>query len=567
MPALAAVPRRPLGKVLTRPFWDRPRPGDHFGGRDRTPEVVSGTVAFVSEPQRGHHRCLALNRHSPARKPTTKNTTAVPSIGAPYRVTFDVDWTTMHAGRGRPLPARGGTHEGDAKVGRGGSSGGVRVTTDRSPTGMPAHVLERADMRDALTRHDFGQVFALAKKWAGFSYSKIGAACGIKPERVGALARGAGVITSYEKIARIADALLIPGHMVGLAPRVWESVPPEAGRPWIYVDVGRDGDGGVFRRDLLKASAAVGAGFAVGPGPEDGRRRIGSELPGVLRQRAARLRRLDNVLGGGDTFHIYMGEYHATKALLRDGVSSDATRAELLSVLAEQAQQAGWAAFDAGNHAEAVRLYGASRTAAEQGEDRLLVSNAFAFLAYQRIPADPAAAVQLATGSCEVAGAAAIGSAGALLHERRAWAHAVSGNAGETARALEDAQEALAAGGSEPGPDWSAWVDGSELRIMAGRCWTELRRPLRAVPILKTVLADFDDAYARDKALYLSWLADAYLGAGEVEESAATVSRALDLSAGVASVRPRQQLSRVLDGLGEYRSVSEVAQVFEKIRA
>jgi hypothetical protein len=85
------------------------------------------------------------------------------------------------------------------------------VTADRSATGLPAHVLDRADVRDALARHDFGRVFALAKKWAGISYYKIGEACGIKPERVGAPARGVGTITSHEKIARISDALLIPG--------------------------------------------------------------------------------------------------------------------------------------------------------------------------------------------------------------------------------------------------------------------------------------------------------------------------------------------------------------------
>jgi hypothetical protein len=79
----------------------------------------------------------------------------------------------------------------------------------------------------------------------------------------------------------------------------------------------------------------------------------------------------------------------------------------------------------------------------------------------------------------------------------------------------------------------------SELQIMAGRCWTELQRPLRAVPILRTVLTNFDDAYARDKALYLSWLADSCLTAGEVEEAATVADRVLDLSAGVASVNVR----------------------------
>ncbi|MGC9670626.1 hypothetical protein ACNTMW_29285 [Planosporangium sp. 12N6] len=99
---------------------------------------------------------------------------------------------------------------------------------------------------------------------------------------------------------------------------------------------------------------------------------------------------------------------------------------------------------------------------------------------------------------------------------------------------------------------------------MAGRCWTELRRPLRAVPILRKALADFDDAYARDKALYLSWLADSYLTAGEVEEAAAVANRALDLSAGVASVRPRQQIRPVLARLAKYREVPAVAEALDK---
>ncbi|MFP1625595.1 helix-turn-helix domain-containing protein [Streptomyces sp. 5K101] len=54
-------------------------------------------------------------------------------------------------------------------------------------------------------------VFRLARK-AGISYSKIAAECDIKPERVGALARGRGRVTSFDKVVRIADALRIPGR-------------------------------------------------------------------------------------------------------------------------------------------------------------------------------------------------------------------------------------------------------------------------------------------------------------------------------------------------------------------
>ena len=109
--------------------------------------------------------------------------------------------------------------------------------SDTPATALPAHVLQRRDMRQALTAHDFGKVFFLARKWAGISYSKIADAIGIKPERIGRLARGEGAITSYAKFCEIADGLRIPGTMIGLAARPWEAQPAtidlrqDSGRP------------------------------------------------------------------------------------------------------------------------------------------------------------------------------------------------------------------------------------------------------------------------------------------------------------------------------------------------
>jgi len=115
-------------------------------------------------------------------------------------------------------------------------------------TALPRVLLDRGDMKAAITAHDFGTVFLLARSQAGITYSQIAAACDIKPERVGLLARGQGSVTTFEKITRIADALRIPGRLLGLAPRAWE----ESGH-------GTDGDGGdLRRREFFKASAGTG---------------------------------------------------------------------------------------------------------------------------------------------------------------------------------------------------------------------------------------------------------------------------------------------------------------------
>ncbi|MGW6603376.1 XRE family transcriptional regulator [Streptomyces sp. NPDC055036] len=444
------------------------------------------------------------------------------------------------------------------------------MTAYQPPTALPGELLDQEKMRAAIADHDFGVVFALARDVAKISYSKIAAECDIKPERVGTLARGRGSITSFDKIAKIADALRIPGSLLGLAPREWEAAIPPPRAPAGPTDdaiVNREGKGTVLRREFFKASAR--AGLVVGL-PEltqaDSGRRVGTKVPEQLRQRTARLRRLDDILGGGDTFRVYLGEYQATKATLRDGSYTEATGRALLSVLSEQAQQAGWAAFDAGKHADASSLYEESHRAAVESGDASLAGNALAFLAYQRVDADRAAGTETAIQACRVAGPDAAPGVRALLNERLAWTYAVSGNANETERALNAAETALSEGNGNPQPDWAAWVDRNELQVMTGRCWTELRRPLRAVPVLEDVLTQYDNTHARDKSLYLSWLADSYLAAGEVEQAATVTGRALELSAGVASVRPRARLSPILRQLRDHHEVPAVADVLERAK-
>ncbi|WP_327421692.1 helix-turn-helix domain-containing protein [Streptomyces sp. NBC_01230] len=413
------------------------------------------------------------------------------------------------------------------------------------PTALPRDLLNDEDMQRALTGHDFGKVFRLARERAGISYSKIAAECDIKPDRVGTLARGQGRITTFEKIVQIADALRVPGRVLGLAPRPWETDAAPAGTS------STENGPYVRRRTILQAATSTGLAAALPalhrPDPP---RRITGAYVDRLRKRTARLRRLDDILGGGDTYPVYLGEVQYTKGLLRRASFTDASRRRLTALLAEQAQQAGWAAFDGGRTRDAESLYEESRDFARDAQDSDLYGNSLAFLAYNTIADNRRAAVAFAEASCATITARTPSSVRALLYERLAWACAVDNQPAGTEDALTAAREALAdAQDGEPQPDWSVWVDDTELDIMTGRCWTELRRPLRAVPVLTNALNLYSDDHARDKALYLSWLATAYLTAGEVEHAAVTTGRALELCTGVASIRPRQRIASLLDQL------------------
>lgn len=321
--------------------------------------------------------------------------------------------------------------------------------------------------------------------------------------------------------------------------------------------------GDVRRRDFLAGAASLAVPLGVAPGPRTGS--IGRTDLEQMRRRTARLRRLDDILGGGDTAPVYAAEVRATENVLNNGSYKTEIGRDLHVLLAEQLQQAGWAAFDHGDHRQASRFYEDSRRAAEQAGARDLAGNALAYSAYQQTTTTKRGTAD-ADASYEVARESATPRVAALLLSRRAWAHAVAGDARQADAALAMAREALDRPADRPEPDWVFWVGPAEIDIMAGRCWTELRRPLRAVPVLEQVLAGFDDTCARDKSLYLTWLATSYLQAHEVEQAAATMIRAHELATGVASTRPAARISAVARKLDRHRDVPEVAAALDLVR-
>lgn len=285
-----------------------------------------------------------------------------------------------------------------------------------------------------------------------------------------------------------------------------------------------------------------------------------------LHRHTARLRRLDDVLGGADTYQLYASQAQATEHLLAEGTYTDPTGTGLRALLAEHLQMAGWAAFDAGRHTQAREHYMDSLAVAREANNDALAGNALAFIAYQETSTQQDGTAT-AHASHATAQAVATPRVAALLLERSAFTYAVAGDVQRADTALAQAREALHRDDDRPEPDWVFWVDQREIDIMAGRCWTELRRPLRAAPVLESVLADFDDAHGRDKALYLTWLASSYLQAREVEQAAATVAQAHGLAAGVASVRPTARITKIARDLTRFRRVPEVAAALEQIGA
>ncbi|EWM19811.1 sporulation protein [Kutzneria sp. 744] len=295
-------------------------------------------------------------------------------------------------------------------------------------------------------------------------------------------------------------------------------------------------------------------------------RRIGENLAAELEQRVIQLRRLDDHVGGGDLAVDVETELADTIQLLADASYTENIGRRLLVVVGELAQLAGWTLSDAGAHQAAARAYMTGVHAAHAAEDIPLAANLLSSMSYQVANVGKSAdAVLLARSAERGAQHTATPRTRALLADRVAWASARAGDSYGTERALDTADEALDRANSAEDPDWVYWVGRDELDVMAGRCFTELRRPLKAEPLLSSVLGRYDASFARERSLYLTWLADAYVWAGEADQAAATATEALELAETVNSARAWDRVGIVADHLRGVRSPA-VREFIDRVR-
>lgn len=296
-------------------------------------------------------------------------------------------------------------------------------------------------------------------------------------------------------------------------------------------------------------------------------RRIGLSTVETIERRVHQLRLLDDHAGGEETAAVLAAEVTATAETLRAASFTAEVGRRLLVALAELCQLAGWVTSDAGQHAAAARFYLGGVQAAHAAGDIPGAANNLSSLAYQVANiGDPVEAVALARSAYAGARHHASATTRALLLERVAWAHARAGEAGGAERALGAVEDAYADRRPDDDPTWVYWLSPEEISIMAGRVWTELARPLRAVPILERATAGYTADRSRETSLYLSWLGEAFVQAREVERAATTGVRALRLSRVAGSARTVDRIQTLRRALAPHRRVAAVAEFEEEFK-
>ncbi|MBX7265611.1 hypothetical protein KIF24_05845 [Micromonospora sp. Llam7] len=302
---------------------------------------------------------------------------------------------------------------------------------------LPRRLLRDPVVVQALRDRNFQVVFAAAKA-AGLSWNAMAAATGLKAERISLVARGEARITGIDTIERIADGLRIPGSMVGLAARSWESDTAVAPQP------ARE-DESMHRRNLLRS--ALAAGLTAAP----------------LTELADVLAKADNALavtGPADLAqleaateqHSYGYAGRVPTDVLADLVADvtdvipllqrpqpAVTRVALTRLMGQLSGMTAVVLHDLGNQREAHAWFAtAARSAAESGDRQL---HAWILARKAMLPLNfgaPHAAAELAKQARHIAGPQATAAA-TLAAAVSGRAYALAGRRDEAAAALRDA--------------------------------------------------------------------------------------------------------------------------------
>lgn len=284
-------------------------------------------------------------------------------------------------------------------------------------------------------------------------------------------------------------------------------------------------------------------------------RRVPSELVHGVAQRTRRLRRLEDILGGGEIRRLVAEELGLVTTLLHRSSYSEEVGRRLLTVAAELAQFAGWASFDAGAQGAAQRLYITALHAAHTAGDRALGAYVLACMSYQLAHVGcPNDAVRLVCCARQGANGAMPRRVTALLQLRLAYAHAAAGDRRACAQALGSAADAASGAEHEHSdePPWLYWLNRAHLDALEARCLATLGHRPRAIAQLERAIETELPSFPRDGVIHLVWLAEAHLSANEAEAASAAITRAQELAHQVSSARSLALVRAFQRRLGPY---------------
>ncbi|MFF4429785.1 hypothetical protein ACFYZ4_11535 [Streptomyces sp. NPDC001513] len=428
---------------------------------------------------------------------------------------------------------------------------------------LPASLLTDPEMIDACRVRDFARVFRLVKAHVGIYPSMIARQCELTPSRVGEVIAGQRQLLHMDVIERIADGLRIPGHMLGLARREWET-------PLALAVAEREPPESVNAPAGLRPLAALPGvdvdsilALAAGAKPSPATLQ-------ALRSSIEDYWRLDDEHGGETLRPAVVGQLRYVEGLLK-GQRPTPIQNGLYGIAAELARLTGWTYFDARQYQQARAYFSEALQLAREIHDHPFMANVLACMSlqatYQDKPADALALVSAAQDQARAA-TGATPRVRTMLAMREAFAHATLGDRKATHNAISEAHsqfERIREG--DPDPAWVTYFDEPKLIVDTGIAHGRLGEAAIAEPLIADALALEDPANQRGRAFHAFWLARTQLQRGKLDQACHTAIEALVPAAAVSSERVAGHLREFYEQLAPYREVPAAVAFEARLRA
>lgn len=322
---------------------------------------------------------------------------------------------------------------------------------------------------------------------------------------------------------------------------------------------------------LTDLGASWNAGLTAGPIEQivtgSGTRRLTIETLDSADVRLSELRRLDDEHGGGELCRLALGELRWLTDLTGRTVCTGATERRLFGLLTEAARLCGWCHFDANQHAAAQSYYVAALRASASAQDPLAGANVLACLSNQaKWTGHYQEAVSLIESAEEQIRRSGSPRLKAMLAGRKALAYAKAGEVRACGRALNEAEKQLdraRSGDAEPG--WIYYVNESMLAAWAGTCWTDLRQPDRARPLIDNALATINTGCVRERSFSHTGSARAYVHGDELDQACRELTTAADLAQQTDSVRAFDSIRRTRASMSRYDREPRVRELDHRL--
>jgi hypothetical protein len=409
---------------------------------------------------------------------------------------------------------------------------------------LPSRLLEDPVMVDACRDRDFAVIFQLVRR-AGLYPSRIARLCDMTPSRVSEVINRKRTLTQIVVVERVADGLGIPGAMLGLTARAWESLdtgdPVKPGVPVTVAEirpqviapqplplgVPADDEAVVLLRELAGARAAD------------------ASVARLFSMQVENMRQMDRQIGAITVLPQLEAQIEQMTNLLRFGTAPGGREA-LASALTEAATLAGWQALDLGQFRKAWELHETAKSAARESGSAALLAHATGQQAYVLLDlGESVKAVEQMQFARDSAGRSLPALMETWLYAAEAEAHAAAGHDAECRDGMDRAEAVRPSDPADPSLPF-LFLAGSHLDRWRGNVLATLGAD-EALTDLTASLESMDlNGFNRAAAGVRCDLAVVLARRGEREEARRQALQAQDLAQLTSSVRQRRRIAQVL---------------------